>query len=119
MARIPATALLAVLLTAAPVLAAPLILNEYNGVGPTNLLDDGNKSDPFFGPVMGNGGDWFELVVVADHLDIRGWRIIVDDNGGALVANLAFTNSPLWSDLRAGTIITVAEEVPDDPSYDP
>lgn len=119
MARIPAIALLAVLLAATPTFSAPLILNEYNAVGPTNLLDDGNKTDPFFGAVMGNGGDWFELVVVADHLDIRGWRLIVDDDGGASVANLAFTNNPLWSDLRAGTIITVAEEVADDPSYDP
>src|SRR6185436_12428769 len=40
-------------------------------------------------------------------------------NGGASTASLAFTNNPLWSDLRAGTIITVAEEVADDPSYDP
>ncbi len=121
MARILGTALLAALVIFAPagVGAAPLILNEYNGVSPTALLDDGESVDPFFGPVEGNGGDWFELVVVADHLDIRGWKVIVVDQGGAESATLEFTGHTLWSDLRAGTIITVTEEVADDPSYDP
>jgi hypothetical protein len=109
---------LTLLATARPLWAAALILNEYNGVAPGNLLDNDN-SDVFFGRVEGNGGDWFELVVVADHLDIRGWQVIVDDDGGASVATLTFSNNALLSDLRAGTIITVAEQVADDPSYDP
>ncbi len=110
---------LTLLSTTPPLWAADVILNEYNGVDPTSLLGDGAKSDPFFGPVEGNGGDWFELVVVTDHLDIRGWQVIVDDNNGASVATLTFSQHALLSDLRAGTIITVAEEVADDPSYDP
>ena len=110
---------LALVASTRPVWAASLILNEYNGVAPTSLLDNGAKSDPFFGPVQGNGGDWFELVVITDHLDIRGWQVIVDDNGGASVATLTFSQDALLSDLRAGTILTVAEEVADDPSYDP
>ena len=53
---------------------APLILNEYNAVGSTDFLnggdpnadvDGGFASDSYFGRVAGNGGDWFELVVVA------------------------------------------------------
>lgn len=114
--------MLAAFLAAVPSLAgaAALIVNEYNGVSVTARLNDGNSSDPFFGPVVGNGGDWFELVVVADHLDIRGWKVIINDNlGGAQTFTLQFTDHPLLSDLRAGTIITVAEEVEDDPSYDP
>jgi hypothetical protein len=102
-----------------PVFAAPLILNEYNGVAPGNFLDD-EKSDPYFGTVAGNGGDWFELVVVADHLDIRGWQVVVEDQGSPPRNDtVTFSTDPLWSDLRAGTIITVAEEVADDVSYDP
>jgi hypothetical protein len=107
--------------------AAKLILNEYNAVGPTKYLNDGNATtdadggaaaDPAFGRVLGNGGDWFELVVIADHLDIRGWKLDLCDNG---VCNeqLVFSQSSLWSDLRAGTILTVAEDQPTDTSYNP
>jgi len=121
--------ILVCLLAAAPLeaRAAKLILNEYNAVSATNYLnggtagadeDGGAAADPFFGRVLGNGGDWFELVVVADHLDVRGWKLDLCDNG---VCNeqLVFSQDPLWADLRAGTIITVAEDVPTDASYDP
>ena len=107
--------------------AAKLILNEYNAVSASSYLnggtaavddDGGAAADAFFGRVLGNGGDWFELVVVADHLDVRGWKLDLCDNG---VCNeqLVFSQDPLWADLRAGTIITVAEDVPTDASYDP
>jgi hypothetical protein len=98
--------------------AAPLILNEYNGVKPTSFLKNDN-SDTFFGRLLGNGGDWFELVVAADHLDVRGWQVVVEDETGPSTATLTFSADPLWSDLRAGTIITVAEDVEEDVSYDP
>src|SRR5512139_813302 len=108
-------------------LAAPLVLNEYNAVASDRFLnggdvsadaDGGQAADPFFGRVAGNGGDWFELVVVADKLDIRGWQVTVSDNGGP-PAVLTFSDATLWSDLRAGSIITVAEDSPEDVSYDP
>ena len=110
-----------------PARAAKLILNEYNAVAPTKYLnggtaaadeDGGAAADPAFGRVLGNGGDWFELVVVADHLDIRGWKLDICDNG---VCNeqLVFSQSALWADLRAGTIITVAEDVPTDVELQP
>ena len=86
-----------------------LIINEYNAVGPEKFLEEGH--DPAFGnaPVLGNGGDWLELVVVEDHLDISGWRINwenLDPDAGSLT----FTNA--WSsiDLRAGTIITIRRD---------
>ncbi len=121
--------LLLSLLAIAPLEAhsAKLILNEYNAVSATNYLnggtaavdeDGGAAADPAFGRVLGNGGDWFELVVIADHLDIRGWKLDLCDNG---VCNeqLVFSNHAIWSDLRAGTILTVSEDQPDNVSYNP
>ena len=107
--------------------AADVILNEYNAVDGTAYLgggdsssdeDGGRASDSYFGRVPGNGGDWFELVVVKDHSDMRGWQLdtFVSDK---LDKTLTLTNDPIWSDLRAGTIITVAQDVPTDVSYDP
>ncbi|HMN97594.1 MAG TPA: hypothetical protein PKC43_07430 [Phycisphaerales bacterium] len=115
-----------------------LILNEYNAVGsqkwlgnpdsvacegPAGLFCAANE-DLFFGRVQGNGGDWIEMVVVQDNLDIRGWqlRIAQLDNGGTDGTNLwlfsgaveqgilTFSNSPVWSNLRAGTILTITEK---------
>jgi hypothetical protein len=127
-------ALSLIVLLALPVTAsgAELILNEYNGVAPsvwlnggTELVDDDGEAaaDATLGRVLGNGGDWIELVVVADHLDIRGWRVQVCDNA-VCAPELVFTNAALLSDLRAGTLITVAADMgalvrPEDASYNP
>ena len=106
---------------------ADVILNEYNAVDGTAFLgggdasaDDsgGRASDSYFGRVRGNGGDWFELVVIKDHLDMRAWQFDIFENN-ALDETLSLTNHAIWSDLRAGTIITMAEDVPSDISYDP
>lgn len=107
--------------------AADIILNEYNAVdandflgGGDSAMDDngGRSGDTYFGRVAGNGGDWFEMIVIKDHLDIRGWQLDVY-NDGKLDETLTLTGHPIWSDLRAGTIITVAESVPSDISYNP
>jgi len=100
---------------------SPLILNEYNAVDPTKFLNNGN-SDTHFGRVAGNGGDWIELVVTVDHLDVRGWQLVVSDRTGAVDETLwalDFTVDSIWADLRAGTIITVSEDLADNVSYDP
>jgi len=106
---------------------ADVILNEYNAVSASQFLnggdssadDDGERaSDSYFGRVLGNGGDWFELVVITDHLDMRNWRLDIYD-GNVLNETLALTNSSIWSDLRSGTIITVSEDVPSDVNYNP
>src|SRR6185436_1076333 len=47
-----------------------ILVNEYNAVSPDKLL---SGTDTFWGHVLGNGGDWVELVTVEDHLDLRGW----------------------------------------------
>jgi hypothetical protein len=107
--------------------AADIILNEYNAVDSTSFLGGGDSSadeegsraaDSFFGRIPGNGGDWFELAVIKDHLDMRGWQLDTFVSG-KLDKTLTLTANPIWSDLRAGTIITVAQNVPSDVSYDP
>jgi hypothetical protein len=107
--------------------AADVVLNEYNAVTDAGFLnggtpaedsEGGQAADPFFGRVAGNGGDWFELVVITDHLDVRGWQLAIAE-GATAGPTLTLTQHPLWSDLRSGTIVTIAEGVADDPSYDP
>jgi hypothetical protein len=112
-----------------PALAAPLIVNEFNGVasgeylnGGTATMDgEGNTSnlasDTYFGRIAGNGGDWIELVVVADHLDIRGWQLDICE-GATCNDLLVFSNDLVWSDLRAGTVLTVSEDEPTDLGFD-
>jgi len=110
--------------------AASILVNEFNAVAATQFLNGGTAAadvdgvataDTYFGRVAGNGGDWLELVVIQDHLDLRGSALSIDEGTGAARSNttLTFTQSSLWSDLRSGTIITVAEDVPDDPTYNP
>jgi len=124
------------LFLAVPTVAAgaPLILNEYNAVSGSRWLNGGDQdfdedctpemlpcdpaADSFFGRVEGNGGDWFELVVVADGLDIRGWQLAIRDEEGPQ-DTLVVSQHEIWSQLRAGTIITVAEDLPPDVDYHP
>jgi len=115
------------LICSAPGFGAPVILNEYNAVSTTNFLNGGNAaadedggraSDSYFGRILGNGGNWFELVVVTDHLDMRSWKLDVYESG-KLSKTLNLTGHAIWSDLRSGTVITVSESVPSDISYDP
>ena len=105
-----------------------LLLNEFNAVSSSNYLGGGlaadvaNGNDSVLGRVAGNGGDWFELVVLEDRLDIRGWAVEVwDDDGGvqSRSARLVFGDDPALSSLRAGTLITVSEDIADDVSYAP
>ncbi|MEQ9455625.1 MAG: PEP-CTERM sorting domain-containing protein [Phycisphaeraceae bacterium] len=82
--------------------------------------------------VLGNAGDWIELVVTTDHADLRGWTLYwendeVDANGNAVQTGLnpgnllagehpdergfiKFTQNDVWSNLRQGTIITISEQ---------
>jgi hypothetical protein len=97
------------------------LLNEYNAVDPGVFLKNG-ASDPFWGRVAGNGGDWYEIVVTQDHLDLRDWQLLMtDDTGGPdeFSQSIVLTQDPIWSDVRSGTILTISEDLPDDVSYDP
>ena len=101
---------------------APIVLNEWNAVSSANTLANG---DATLGTIVGNGGDWFELVVVDDDLDIRGWRLVMSDNDGPsqqVTDEFVFADDPLLAQLEGGTIITISEDFADDvtflPAYD-
>lgn len=87
----------------------PVLLNEYNAVSSANI-----GSDPVFGNITpGNGGDWFELVVVgngtaAGTVDLRGWRI--DIQAGGSTKTIVLSSDAYWSNVLAGTILTFIED---------
>jgi len=93
------------------VLGADVILNEYNAVNGSDFLnggtafedeDGGYADDSYFGRVQGNGGDWFELVVITDHLDMRGWKLAIWMDG--------IHNETLdLTDIRCGAIYAAAQ----------
>ncbi|MEE8451412.1 MAG: PEP-CTERM sorting domain-containing protein [Thermoguttaceae bacterium] len=147
------------LLLGTVVQAAPsLIINEYNCVSSKRYLDDkdwdnganGQKEDiglkalldmaddglangSSSGRIEGNGGNWIELVIVEDHLNIQNWELrwaetnnAVDAADGADTTNpsdpwygdvtieqgiIKFSDAAVWADLRAGTILTISEKV--------
>lgn len=106
----------------APAGGASLVLSEYNAVAPDRPL--GGDPDPVFGPVDGNGGDWYEFLVVEDNLDLRGWTIELwdrDRNSELLemAAALTFTENPDLAGLPAGTLITISEDRADDVTFNP
>ena len=83
---------------------SPLILNEYNGVSDSELLE-GEGEDTYFGQVEGNGGDWIELVVTKNHFDARGFVLKWEDESES--GQLVFSQDTFWADLPAGCIITI------------
>ena len=98
--------------------AADVILNEYNAVEDDKYLEDG-ASDAYWNQRLGNGDDWFELVVTADHVDMRGWEFVVvnctlcDSPPDSVEESFSLTlsNDSVWSDLRRGTILTISEDL--------
>lgn len=82
-----------------------------------------NEEDVYFGRSLGNGGDWIEIVINKDHTDIRGWKlqwieVAGEDADGTDVwygdgaipqGEIVFSGAAIWSDLRAGTILTIIE----------
>ena len=101
----------------------PILLNEYNAVGGNDVLDPTtpNAADSYFHTfdqlgkihsVVGNGGDWFELVVTGTGLagsrvDLRGWKIEI--LSGGTTKTLVLSSDPYWSDVMAGTVLTFIE----------
>lgn len=98
----------------------PVVLNEWNTVAADRFLDDtepGDGADDAWGRVLGNGGPWIELLTVAA-VDLRGWTLTMEDRFGAR-GQITLTDDPLLSDLAAGTLLTIATELPEDASYAP
>ena len=88
---------------------SPLVLNEWNAVEEGKTLRDG---DAALGVIDGNGGDWIELLVLQD-MDLAGRITMWDayDERGEIVLD----EGP----VLAGTIVTISEDLPADPAYDP
>jgi len=91
-----------------------LIINEWNAVSSSEMLDDCKDSpaqgDQFFGCQNGNGGNWIELIVTQNNLNIQGWTVAWKNNdsgGHPNNGSFTFSNDSLWASLKAGTIITV------------
>jgi hypothetical protein len=93
-----------------------LILNEYNAVRADRWLDaDGlaasTASDSNFGRIEGNGGRWFEMLVVGttsapgETVDLRGWQF---DWTSTDVGSGSFTlsNDAGLASIHRGTLIT-------------
>ena len=100
--------------------AADVIVNEYNAVDEDEFLRNGD-SDPSLGIRLGNGGDWFEVVVIPDQLDMRGWDFRITQGGGIPEGGctpagdpciLVLTQELIRSNLRPDSIITVSEDIP-------
>ena len=113
-----AAALTLLAVSAAPLCAAPkdLLINEYNSVSGSDYLGgvNANKVDSVFGRLQGNGQNWLEFVVVQDHLDLRGYKVdwFYDQNflgQKTGTGEMIFSQDPLWSNVRQGTVITVTE----------
>ena len=99
----------------------PVVLNEYNAVKSSETLADGG-ADPVLGRVQGNGGDWIELLVTQDEVDLRGWSVeLWDRENGPLELRdtIVFSQADVLAQVMSGTIITIAESQLEDASYDP
>jgi hypothetical protein len=95
--------------------AASVVLNEYNAVSGNNRLNGGTGRDITFGSIFGNGGNWFELLVIDDHVDMRGWNLVWHEdeqvNGETATGTLTLADNSIWSDLRSGTLLTFIETI--------
>ncbi|MFM7806946.1 MAG: hypothetical protein ACKPEA_03315, partial [Planctomycetota bacterium] len=110
----------------APVLAEcaacnPIFLNEYNAVSSTLFLNGGTAStdanggaatDSFFGRKVGNGGNWFELVVAVDNFDMRGMKLEWKENktGGYAGTITLRSDVAALASVPGGTIVTFIEK---------
>jgi hypothetical protein len=93
--------------------------------GNQTTLPNGWDGTTGWGRILSNAGDWFELVVTADHTDLRGYTLYweTDDPDAPGLPNnivgetpgergfIKFTQDKTWADFRAGSIITLSEEI--------
>lgn len=52
-------------------------------------------------------GEWTELIVVEDFVDMRGWKIRDNSDSESWRPGVTFKNIDLWRNLRKGTIIVI------------
>lgn len=115
---------------------AAVILNEYNAVRndrwlDVDGLDESTATDTFFGRIEGNGGRWFEAIVVGttaapnETVDMRGWSFSWT-SGEDGTGSFTLTNDPLLGQIHRGTLLTFFSQdaggpnvLTNAPSYDP
>ncbi|MGB3592385.1 MAG: T9SS type A sorting domain-containing protein [Nonlabens sp.] len=51
--------------------------------------------------------DWVELLVVQDGLDLTGYELGDNDDGGVFDSYITFDNIPAWQSVAAGTLIVI------------
>ncbi len=93
-----------------------ILLNEYNGVNDNSKLKD-EGFDTKFGTIIGNGGEWVEIVILQDRTDLRSAKIIIVNQNQIFKAT--FPNILSLSELRSGTILTLSSKEATDLTYDP
>ncbi|YCM43566.1 lamin tail domain-containing protein [Verrucomicrobiaceae bacterium 227] len=104
-----------------------VVLNEYNAVESTNFLNGGTagtdsdggpaSSDSHFGRIAGNGGDWFELVVVgngsAGTTNLTGWTIEIGKSNSLdafkPITTVTLSDPAVWNSVGNGTLLTFIE----------
>jgi len=108
--------------------SSPVILNEYNAVQSDNFLNGGTAAidsdegpaanDSHFGRVAGNGGDWFELVVVGNGMagktNLLNWTIEIGKPDSTDIFSpltiVTLSDPAVWSSVGNGTILTFIEK---------
>ena len=93
-----------------------MLLNEYNAVASNKKLKSGGE-DTHFGQVDGNGGAWMEMIVVGEHVDLRGARLKIKSSNTVIFEG-TLPNEVQFGHLRKGTIVTISNEE-NDMSYAP
>jgi len=107
----------------------PADIDAVTAGNQTTLPNGWDRADPTgFGRIQGNGGDWIELVVTEDFTDITGWTLYWENDdtdtsgndapiGDDIIGShpgergfIRFSNDPVWTNLRAGTLITISED---------
>jgi len=107
-------------------------VSRTRAVGFGEFIDgeDGEGLDTFFGRVEGNGGDWFELVVVGagdtasspvtpqagSTVDMRGWSIQITTS--LIPETIKLSQDDYWAAVPAGTLLTFTEATTADGGLD-
>jgi hypothetical protein len=116
--------------------SAVVVMNEYNAVRSDRWLDaDGfgasTASDSYFGRIAGNGGRWFEAIVVGnttvagETIDMRGWTFNWT-SGDVGFGSFTLTTDAALAAIHRGTLLTFFSQDAGGPnvatnmsSYDP
>ena len=56
-----------------------------------------------------SNGEWVELLVLQDNLDLRGWSLRDFSSGGTPQSPPVFTSASLWSAVPVGTVIVIGD----------